>query len=274
MPEFQVQGKFYPLQNDEWLKACKSLTKSQLSVLYHLRSLDPYSNGIRVKASQIAKELEISKRAVNAAIAVLEEKGYINLEDVEYSVKLSAGGCFCDNHSTVTEVGREFPTQEENFPPEQEISHPSKEFPTQEENFPPEQGISHSQAETPTPQAVENSNIHKTFKIFKNSLSEEERKNFLEFGKKKASELPNPPTLPLKWVEKNWEEIAQEWYKSRGKTPTTHKWENDPRTPQWLTELEELKNPLAFFAPGDKLDKEKQAFTRWAEENKLVSWRR
>lgn len=103
MPEFQVKGKFYPLQNDEWLKACKSLTKSQLSVLYHLRSLDPYSNGIRAKASQIAKELEISKRAVNAAIAVLEEKGYIDLEDIEYSVKLSAGGCLCDNQSTGTD---------------------------------------------------------------------------------------------------------------------------------------------------------------------------
>ena len=86
MTETRIEGKFYPLQLSEWVDVCKSLTKSQISVLYFLRSNDPYSNGIRVKASQLAKEIGITKRAVNSAIAVLEEKGYINLEDVEYSV--------------------------------------------------------------------------------------------------------------------------------------------------------------------------------------------
>ena len=81
----KIQGKFYPLQTSEWVNVCKSLTKSQMTVLYYLRSSDPYNNGVKVKASKIAKEIGITKRAVNAAIAVLEEKGYISLEDVEYS---------------------------------------------------------------------------------------------------------------------------------------------------------------------------------------------
>ena len=81
----KIQGKFYPLQTSEWVNVCKSLTKSQMTVLYYLRSSDPYNNGVKVKASKIAKEIGITKRAVTAAIAVLDEKGYINLEDVEYS---------------------------------------------------------------------------------------------------------------------------------------------------------------------------------------------
>lgn len=74
----KIQGKFYPLQNEEWVEVCKELTKSQLSVLYYLRSLDPYGNGIKVKASAIAEKLGITKRAVNLAIAFLVKKGYLN----------------------------------------------------------------------------------------------------------------------------------------------------------------------------------------------------
>ena len=66
------------MQNSEWVECCKNLTKSQMSVLYYLRSLDPYGNGINIRASKIADILEISKRAVNDAIAVLVEKGYLD----------------------------------------------------------------------------------------------------------------------------------------------------------------------------------------------------
>ena len=126
----KIDGKFYPLQNSEWVEICKSLTKSQIGVLYYLRSLDPYGNGMRIKASKIADDLGITKRAVNAAIAVLEEKAYIDLEDIDYSVKVSAGGCLCDTTPTVTKAGREFPTREENFPVENRISHQGREFPS------------------------------------------------------------------------------------------------------------------------------------------------
>ena len=102
MPEQKIQGKFYPLQNSEWVEVCRNLTKSQISILYYLRSLDPYSNGIKVKASKIAKELGISRKTVYEAIAVLESKKYLDLEDINYSVKVSAKGCLCDLHPTDT----------------------------------------------------------------------------------------------------------------------------------------------------------------------------
>ena len=207
----KIQGKFYPLQKNEWVNVCKSLTKSQISLLYYLRSSDPYGNGVKIKASDIAKEIGITKRAVNAAIAVLEEKGYINLEDIEYSVKVNSGGCLCDNSDSGTQVGREFPTQEENFPPEKSSSHLRTEFPTEEENFPQRKRISHSSAETTVQQEVETSKINKTYKNFKDSLSEDERESFLEFSKNKAASLPKPPQLPMKWIEANFEELKNLW---------------------------------------------------------------
>ncbi|MBD2682889.1 MULTISPECIES: HTH domain-containing protein [Nostoc] len=93
----KVTGKFYPLQNTEWVKACKELTHTQLSVLYYLRSADPYSNGMRIRASTIADELQISRQAVYKAIDALSEKAYIEKEDVEYSLKLRSRGCLCDS---------------------------------------------------------------------------------------------------------------------------------------------------------------------------------
>ncbi len=274
MPEQKIQGKFYPLKNDEWVRACKHLTKSQLAVLYYLRSQDPYSIGIRIKASKIAQELGITKRSVNAAIAFLEEKEYIDLQDIEYSVKVSAGGCLCDSLESGTGVGNRFPTGEENFPPEKSISHQGKEFPTGEENFPPEKSISHSQAETQSQQSSCNSKINKinkTYLDFKDSLSEEERESFLEFGLKLASQLPRQPQLPLKWVEKNWEDLRIQWEKSQGRVSSvkSSKWENHPQREEWLEKIRHL-GPVGFQAEDMPNQKMRREFYMWANANKLV----
>lgn len=268
----KIDGKFYPLKNAEWVQICKSLTKSQISILYYLRSLDPYGNGMRIRASKIAEDLGITKRAVNAAIAVLEEKGYINLEDIDYSVKVSAGGCLCDTEPTVTQSGREFLTQEQNFPPENQDSHLGTEILTREQNFPLENRISHQEPETLATKEIQNSKINKTYSEFINTLSFEEREEFLKFGEQKAAQLPHTPTLPRRWIEQNWQELSGQWYKSKGKTPPAQnsKWETDSRTPNWLAIIEETANPLEFVAG----DKEKLDFVRWAKETKQFSWLR
>ncbi|MBE9053438.1 MarR family transcriptional regulator [Nostocales cyanobacterium LEGE 11386] len=265
----KIDGKFYPLQNSEWVTICKSLTKSQISVLYYLRSLDPYGNGIRIKASKIAEDLGITKRAVNAAIAVLEEKGYINLEDIDYSVKVSARGCFCDTSSTVTKVGIKFPAQEENFPPENGISYLRTEIPTQEENFPPENGISHLQSETLVKQESQDSNINKTYSDFIDSLSEDERESFLEFGQKKAAQLPKTPELPLKWIEKNFEELRSQWEKLRGVVRGSKNWESDPRRQEWLDKIRSLGFATFIYENGS-LDKQRKEFYEWANSHNLI----
>ncbi|MBW4607735.1 MAG: hypothetical protein KME22_11025 [Hassallia sp. WJT32-NPBG1] len=55
------------------------------------------------------------------------------------------------------------------------------------------------------------SKINKTYLDFLDSLSEEQREDFLNFGNKKASELPKPPILPSKWIETHFEELRCLW---------------------------------------------------------------
>ena len=56
-----------------------------------------------------------------------------------------------------------------------------------------------------------------TYQTYTDSLSESERESFLEFGKKKASEMPKPPTLISNWIKTHWEDLRSQWEKSQGK---------------------------------------------------------
>lgn len=109
----KIDGKFYPLKNAEWVQICKSLTKSQISILYYLRSLDPYGNGMRIRASKIADDLGISKRAVNAAIAKLNKDGLLpdwfevdSYDNPEYQVVQRLNNELGGQVEVITAVGR------------------------------------------------------------------------------------------------------------------------------------------------------------------------
>ena len=129
--------------------------------------------------------------------------------------------------------------------------------------------VSPPSPKTLTKQGLQKPKTIKTYSDFKDSLSERERESFLEFGKKRANQLPYPPQLPLRWIEKNWEEIAKGWRKSRGeKFIPSSRWETDPRTAEWLAICEKTKNALEF-ASGDK---EKIDFVKWANINRKFSW--
>jgi predicted DNA-binding transcriptional regulator len=77
-------SKFYQLEPDEWLEACKILKPAELKVLYRLRTLDPFGDRpIKFRVIDIAKDLDMNKGTVSRAVQVLGEQGYINVEIVE-----------------------------------------------------------------------------------------------------------------------------------------------------------------------------------------------
>ena len=83
----KIQGKFYPLQHEEWLRACRELTKAELEVLYYIRTIDPRNYGVEINAAQIARQLSSPKRQVHRqtisrALDSLALKGWI---DEKYS---------------------------------------------------------------------------------------------------------------------------------------------------------------------------------------------
>ena len=97
----KIQGKFYPLKHEEWLKACKELTPAERDTLYYIRTLDPHNNGIAVSAAAIARDLSVPERMVHRqtisrALKRLDELGFIDLEILKARVSVKPKGIWCD----------------------------------------------------------------------------------------------------------------------------------------------------------------------------------
>jgi hypothetical protein len=59
----KIEGMFYPLQHAEWLTLSQRLSHSELRVLYHLRTLDPFGDKFKEASTKtIAEDLGISQR--------------------------------------------------------------------------------------------------------------------------------------------------------------------------------------------------------------------
>ncbi|RUS93791.1 hypothetical protein DSM106972_095500 [Dulcicalothrix desertica PCC 7102] len=265
----KIQGKFYPLQNEEVIKIFTELTKSQASVLLYIRTLDPYGNGINIRASQIANSLKISRNAVYEAIRVLGEKDYLVIEDVEYTMRLHHKGILsnlnCDTCQSDTHVSSE---DDADIPG---LQQPSGDDASNSQMKSVTSGLK-SAPETPAVKETQAPKNNKTYKDFEDSLSVEERESFLEFGLKMASDLPKPPQLPKKWIAKNWEEVRDKWLLSCNKPSTTqtNKWENHPSRVEWLNEINQL-GAVTFMCDEDgDVDSERKEFFEWAEKANLI----
>ena len=87
----KVQGKFYPLQSEEWLESVKQLTYSELKILYYVRALNPYNKGISLTPVQIAKDLSTEKSkmhrsTVGRTIKSLDGKGFSQMEVIQVQI--------------------------------------------------------------------------------------------------------------------------------------------------------------------------------------------
>ncbi|MGB5595808.1 MAG: helix-turn-helix domain-containing protein [Crocosphaera sp.] len=91
MAQTKIDGKFYPLQNDEWLKATQELRYAEIRVLYYLRTLDPFGQqDNRIKVTDIANIIGLKKGTVSKALCTLKEKDYIHLEVSEAIVSINS----------------------------------------------------------------------------------------------------------------------------------------------------------------------------------------
>ncbi|MGF1672321.1 MAG: MarR family transcriptional regulator, partial [Rivularia sp. (in: cyanobacteria)] len=201
----KIQGKFYPLQHEEWLKACQQLTPAQKDVLYYIRTLDPYNQGIDINCAEIARQLSSSERivhrqTVSRALKELDVKGFIDLELLQVKTKVKPKGLWCDETPQVCEDTQGAMRHRDRSPRTMV-----------DRDAPCAIATHHAESESPVDTESQNSKINKTYKDFKDSLSEDERESFLEFSKNKAASLPKPPQLPMKWIEANFEELKNLW---------------------------------------------------------------
>lgn len=76
-----IEGKFYPIQEEEHSRACKELNFTQLKVLYYLRILNPFSDRFtKIDSQEVAERLGLTKRTISTTLKVLDRLGWIDLE--------------------------------------------------------------------------------------------------------------------------------------------------------------------------------------------------
>jgi hypothetical protein len=287
MTQTKIQGKFYPLQHDEWLRACHELTPAQKDVLYFIRTLDPYGEGLELSIAEIARQLStddktVHRSTVSRALKELDAKAFIDMELLKIKVNIKAKGVHCCDQTTVLPTNNERDRDATVLPTDNERDRDATVLPTDNErDRDATSAIATQQArslrnkrELEASPNKDSSSLrsNKTYKDFKDSLLESEREKFLDFGLKKAAELPKPPTLPQKWIGKHYLEIYEEFKKTpEGKKfATTQDWANDPRCSEWIEQIRQGKPRfIAQGGPAEERETRRQ-FADWAETNNLV----
>ena len=91
------------------------------------------------------------------------------------------------------------------------------------------------------------------FTDFIQTLSNSERESFLEFGRKKASQLPKSPELPLKWIEANWQELYAQ-FKSTDEAAVASvsdtDWTQHQDWESWLSETVTKEELMKIMTPS------------------------
>ena len=272
----KIKGKFYPLQHHEWLRACRELTPSQRDVLYYIRTLDPHNNGIDINCAEIARQLsgakKVHRETVSRAIKVLEEKGFIDTEILAVRVKVKPKGLLCHRDDEITHRDEEI-TQGVTRSRTVIATHPSKPetIATSTSCFP---------------------KIYKTYKDFKDSLSQDEREKFLKFVREKIKDFQRPINDVEGWLASEnqaginrWQAYYSMFRKEVGEALTpSQNWENHPKYQEWLNllqtkgmafykvdELDYGDGEIVHFGTSEDRD-EREAFANWAKANNKMDF--
>ncbi|MCG6135172.1 MAG: HTH domain-containing protein [Nostoc sp. LLA-1] len=271
----------YPLTADEFFRLNAELKDAELRVYLCLMVLNPFPNSvIEIDTSRIAEQLGLTRRTVQRAVKRLCELQLIEIEITKFKYKKAVHGAssrlgsgdtriadsdirIATNDTRIADSDIRIATNDTR------IADSDIRIATNDTRIASTPAKPLPEKDSSTPQI---NKINNTYSDFIDSLSEEEREKFLKFGENKAAQLPHPPQLPRRWIETNWQELSAQWYKSKGQSSPAQnsKWENDPRTLDWLAIIEETANPLEF-AVGNP---EKLEFVRWAKETKQFSWLR
>jgi hypothetical protein len=97
-----------PCERDEMSnRACRELTPAQRDVLYFVRTLDPYGDGLDISIAEIARQLSTDKRTVHRstvsrALKELDAKGFIDMELLMVKLNIKAKGVHCCDSEAYT----------------------------------------------------------------------------------------------------------------------------------------------------------------------------
>ena len=254
MPEIQEEKVKIHLRltKQQWVQDFKNLTRAQLGVLYYIETSDPFGDrGIEVTATAIAQELGLDKSSVSRALKQLDQMGYIDSEIIRARVKVLR-----PRHNVTS-------TPPSSNPRNLHCASTTDAVATQ----PPLQPSNQQRILPKLEKAPLGGQSLNTYSNFIGSLSQTELEKFFEFGLKKAAQLPHPPSLPQKWIERNWQELSTEFRKS---TPMEIDWNSHPMRDEWIKEIRKGRPKFVAYGGPDEENEIRRQFAAWAEANNLV----
>ena len=157
---------------------------------------------------EICDELGIKKTAFYNALSRLKAEGSINWS-VPDNTKFSISLPFREtgNHSAIAESQTGIAESQTGIAESQTGIAESQT------------GIAENKPSKPAPNIPSSDSpdlYSDSYQIYLISLSEGERKNFLNFCQEEAKTLPKPPTLPMRWIERNLEDLKAKWESFNG----------------------------------------------------------
>lgn len=256
-------NNFYPITPEVSRKLRQGkLTAAEWRIWSYLIEIDPWGDIYKdIDTLTVMAECDVSKATFYRAIAKFQELELFDIQDKGISIRNLKGVSSLKNETPVSEMRQDSQnceTRRKNETKKSKMRQDSQNC----ENQPPEPAPS---------KASEVSHTIQTYQTYTDSLSESERESFLEFGKKKASELPKPPTLISNWIKTHWEDLRSQWEKSQGKVSASQssKWDNHPQREEWLEKIRQL-GPAGFQAEDMPNQKIRREFYVWADANNLI----
>ncbi|WP_375514261.1 hypothetical protein [uncultured Nostoc sp.] len=229
--------KFYPLTPSMSQKLRKSkLTKHEMALWLYLIEKDPFGDHYWQMPStlEITTELEMSKASYFRARARLQELELFDFQEQRVD---------CRNLTGVSKMRLESQNSDSES---QKCDSESQKRDSKSQKCDSESQKRESQrSKSFAGKDCEVSHTIQTYLDFKKTLSEIERESFLDFGKKKAAQLPNPPQLPQRWIEKNFDELLEQWFQTRDENENQNQKYNfvaysEPQHQMWYGQLQAL----------------------------------
>ena len=257
MTQPKIPGKFYPLTPEMMQRLRKAnLSRHEMSLWLYLTELDPYGDRYQElpSAIQIMSELKMSKATYFRSKARLQELNFYDFQEEKVSFRNLTGVSFLRLQSHE----RDSDSQKRDLKSHERDSDSQKrDCESHERDFEGSEPAPSKASGTPQ--------SYSDYSDFLRTLSEGEREDFYEFGRKKAAKLPHPPELPDKWVAANWEELKRQWKPAK----PCRDFSQHPQRGEWLDKIRTLGAGAFLFEDGSR-DQERSDFLDWADTSGLI----
>lgn len=232
--------KFFQLTTEAY-EASLVLTPTERDLLWYLRSLDPFKDGLEINVVQLAEKLGRHRATINRALKTLMENGWLS-QGIKKVRKITLSKDDIPNQSETSAPVSSVPTEVLPVASTPEVVSNTQESP---KNF--EQTLSrqtecsgdncsdNATNETlplqtkrpddnspPKPVQAKASESPKTYsnylKLLKTLSDESQRERFLNFCRRKAAELPQPVRMLDKWIYKNFDFLKAQFQQETGES--------------------------------------------------------